>query len=84
MRLADRVLIAATRMAAEEEGALSLDDALLRRLDPGPLDLVRSIEIAPLVAREMAEPLGWTRQQMEAQIEAFRHGASGDLTAARG
>ncbi len=84
VRLAERVLIAAARMAAEEEGALSLDDALLRRLDPGALDLERAIEIAPLVAREMAEPLGWTRQQMEAQVEAFRQGATGDLTAARG
>lgn len=82
--LAERLLIAEARLAAAEEGALSLDDVLLRRLEPGPLDLERAIEIAPLVASEVADVLGWTRAQMESQIEAFRRGARTDLEAARG
>lgn len=84
LALDERVLIAQTRLAATEEGALALDDVLLRRIEPGPLDLERSVEIAPLVAREMADLLGWTREQTEAQVEAFRRGAAADLEAARG
>lgn len=84
VELGERLLIAGARMAVAEEGALSLDDVLLRRLHPGPLDLEQTLEIAPLVAREIADPLGWTREQMGSQLEIYRQRAFGDLVAARG
>lgn len=84
VELAERLAIAQARLAAEAELALTLDDVLLRRMDPGPLDLVRCVQLAPVVARAMAEPLGWNREQMEGQIEAFRAGVEEELRAARG
>lgn len=80
----ERILRAQATLAAEEEGALSLDDILLRRVDPGLLDLVRCWHQAPLVAREVAEPLGWSREHMESQVEAFRRGIEEELRATRG
>ena len=84
MPLAERLPIAQTTLAAEEELALSLDDVLLRRIDPGPLDLVRCWRQAPRIAKELAGALGWTRDQMEGQVRAFRRGVEEELLAARG
>lgn len=84
VELEERITIAQSRLAVEQELALTLDDALLRRMDPGPLDLVRCWELAPTVAKEMAEHLGWSRDQMERQIADFRRGVEEDLRTARG
>ncbi len=82
--LDERIALAQAKLAVEEEGALALDDVLLRRMDPGPLDLERCLRLARPVAAEIAGPLGWSRAQMEAQVEAFRDAAKSDLLAARG
>ena len=84
VELEARLVIAQARLAVAEELALSLDDVLLRRLDPGPLDLVECWRLAPDVAKELAEPLGWSRDQMDTQIEDFRRSVERDLRAARG
>jgi glycerol-3-phosphate dehydrogenase len=79
-----RVVLAQARLAVEEEHALSLDDVLLRRIAPGALDLEACRELAEPVAREMADLLGWSRDELDGQVEAFRQGAAADLGAARG
>jgi glycerol-3-phosphate dehydrogenase len=79
-----RVVLAQARLAVEEEHALSLDDVLLRRIAPGALDLEACRELAEPVAREMADLLGWSRDELDGQVEAFRQGAAAALGAARG
>ena len=84
VELTERIVLAEARLAVEAELALSLDDVLLRRLYPGPLDLVRCWELSRTVAKEVAEALGWNRSQMEEQIGDFRRGVEDELRSARG
>jgi glycerol-3-phosphate dehydrogenase len=73
---------AQVEMAIEEEWALSLDDLLLRRIGPGPLDLGHCLEIAPIVARIMARELGWSESEVARELDEFRSEARRDLEAA--
>lgn len=68
--------------AVEQEWALSLDDLLLRRLEPGPLDLKECWREAPAAALEFGERLGWSSKQAAEAAAQFRDGIERDLTAA--
>ncbi len=86
--LAARVDDAATLLAgqiavaAEAEWCLALDDLLLRRLAPGPLDLYACLKSAPQAAELLGERLGWTVDERKQQLAAFHQGVTGDLQSA--
>lgn len=69
-------------MAVAREWALSLDDLLLRRLEPGPLDLVQCWREAPAAARELGIRLDWSDQEAEQAAAELRDGIARDLDAA--
>lgn len=69
-------------MAVDSEWALGLDDLLLRRLQPGPLDLKACWREAPEAARELGRRLGWTDADIESQATELRDGIGWDLEAA--
>ncbi|MFQ5524770.1 MAG: FAD-dependent oxidoreductase [Thermoanaerobaculia bacterium] len=69
-------------MAVEDEWALSLDDLLLRRLEPGPLDLKACWSEAPAAAHELGSRLGWTDDEIRHQAAELRGGIERDLEAA--
>ena len=64
-------LLAQADLALEEELALTLDDLLSRRL---PL-LLRArdqgVAVAPKLADRMAQKLGWSAAQRQAQLDAY-------------
>ena len=68
--------------AVEDEWALGLDDLLLRRLEPGPLDLKACWREAPEAARELGTYLAWSDDEVESQAAEFRDGIERDLEAA--
>lgn len=81
--LADaRLRRAQIAMAVEREWALSLDDLLLRRLEPGPLDLAQCWREAPAAARELGTRLDWSDHDIEEAAAGFRDGIERDLEAA--
>jgi glycerol-3-phosphate dehydrogenase len=59
-----------TRRAVREEMALHLDDAVLRRLDLGTAGPAEPAEVA-IVARVMAEELGWNPERRGAEEDAL-------------
>jgi len=69
-------------MAVAQESVLSLDDLLLRRLEPGTLDLKQCWRDAPSAARELGPHLDWTDQEIQHATEELRDGISRDLSAA--
>jgi glycerol-3-phosphate dehydrogenase len=69
-------------LAIEEEWALCLDDLLLRRIGPGPLDLRFCWRVAPRAARQMGARLGWSESEIEREIVELRRGIERDLSAA--
>jgi glycerol-3-phosphate dehydrogenase len=75
-------LRAQVRLAVEEEWALGLDDLLLRRLGPGPLDLRACHAQAGRAAALLAEALGWTAAERDHHLQEFRSGVESDLVAA--
>lgn len=79
---ADALLAARIGHAVEAEWALSLDDLLLRRLPPGPLDLPACAATAGPVAAHLEGLLGWSRGETEAQIEELRARIDAELGAA--
>lgn len=62
----------AVHLAAEEEWALSLDDVLLRRILPGPLDLRMCLDQIPAAAEALAPLLAWDDAQTGEQIAHAR------------
>jgi glycerol-3-phosphate dehydrogenase len=76
------LLEAQVEMAIEEEWALSLDDLLMRRIGPGPLDLGQCLEIAPRASLIMARELGWSEAERARELDEFRAEAARDLRAA--
>ncbi len=69
-------------MAVKKEWALSLDDLMLRRLEPGPLDLRHCWSEAPSAARELGSHLCWSDRDIERAAAEFRAGVERELTAA--
>lgn len=69
-------------MAVKREWALSLDDLLLRRLEPGPLDLKQCWREAPAAARELGSHLAWSDQEVTRAAAELRDGITRDLGAA--
>ncbi len=69
--LEERILRAQLELAVAEEWACSLDDVLLRRLLPGPLNLRLTARLAPWAADVMTAELGWTRQERQRHLEEF-------------
>lgn len=69
-------------MAVKKEWALSLDDLMLRRLEPGPLDLKHCWREAPAAARELGSHLDWSDQDIEQAATELRDGIARDLSAA--
>ncbi len=69
-------------MAVEDEWALGLDDLLLRRLEPGPLDLKACWREAPDAARELGSHLGWSEGETNHAASDLRGGIERDLAAA--
>ncbi len=69
-------------MAVKREWALSLDDLMLRRLEPGALDLKHCWREAPATARELGSHLGWTGEDIEQAAAELRDGIARDLSAA--
>jgi glycerol-3-phosphate dehydrogenase len=67
---------------AGDDWALALDDLLLRRREPGALDLPACLAAASEAAAEMGEKLGWSEAERAAQVEGFRALVEGELAAA--
>lgn len=61
--------------AVEQEGALSLDDVLARRLRLAPELRDRGAAIAPRVADLVGDALGWAPDRRRAEVEAYLVGA---------
>lgn len=76
------LLAAQVNLAATEEWALALDDVLLRRLAPGPLDLPACVALAPRVAELLGARLGWSREQRAEQVQEFARRVVVEMTAA--
>lgn len=76
--LADRIvpdlpyIMAEVVYACRHEMAITLDDALTRRLHVNFEDWSRGVEPAPRVAQVMARALGWTPREAEAQVAQYR------------
>ncbi len=68
--------------AVEEEWALGLDDLLLRRLEPGPLDLKQCWQEAPAAAHRLGTLLDWSEDEIATQTAEFRSEIETDLGAA--
>jgi glycerol-3-phosphate dehydrogenase len=78
----EALLAAQVQLACEEEWALTLDDVLLRRLAPGPLDLPTCVALAPKAAELLAHHLGWSAEEKAAQVSSFTALVERELTAA--
>lgn len=71
---ADDYLEAEIVYAASHEGALHLDDVLVRRTRISIEAWDRGVEAAPVAARLMGEVLGWTDEQVQNEIANYlRH-----------
>lgn len=64
-------VVAQVERAVEDEWALTLGDVLLRRTTLG-LGEGQALDCVDLVARHMAELMGWDATAQRAQIEAYR------------
>lgn len=69
---AERYLLAEARYAVTHEGALHLDDVITRRTRIAIETHHRGLDSAPAIARVMAEYLGWTPEQEEAELAHYR------------
>lgn len=71
---ADDYIEAEIVYAASHEGALHLDDVLVRRTRISIEAWDRGVEAAPIAARLMGEVLGWTDEQVQHEIANYlRH-----------
>jgi glycerol-3-phosphate dehydrogenase len=69
---AEGYLAAETVYAASSEGALHLDDVLVRRTRIAIETADRGLAAADPVSRHMAAVLGWPEEQRLAEVEAYR------------
>jgi glycerol-3-phosphate dehydrogenase len=65
--------------AVREESALTLEDVLSRRTRALLLDRSATLRAAPVVARLIAPGLGWTNDEVDAQVAAFRRVVDAEL-----
>ncbi len=68
---ADDYLMVEALYAATDEGAMHLEDVLTRRTRISIETWDRGLAAARPVAELIAEPLGWTREQTESEIEHY-------------
>lgn len=80
--LEERVLRAQIELAVDEEWALTLDDLLLRRLLPGPLNLRLTSLLASWAAEVLAGRLGWSAPETTLHLEEFLAGVAEEFRAA--
>ncbi len=69
---AERYLLAEARYAVTHEGALHLDDVITRRTRIAIETHHRGLDSAAAIARVMADYLGWTPEQEEAELAHYR------------
>jgi glycerol-3-phosphate dehydrogenase len=69
---AEAYLAAEAVYAASHEGALHLDDVLVRRTRIAMEAADRGLAAATPVAEHLATVLGWTEEQRAAEVEAYR------------
>ncbi|WP_051457674.1 glycerol-3-phosphate dehydrogenase/oxidase [Microbispora sp. ATCC PTA-5024] len=69
--------------AASHEGALHLEDVLVRRTRVFMEERDRGLAAAPEVAALVAPVLGWDDDRVRAEIDAYRRGVEADLAAQR-
>jgi glycerol-3-phosphate dehydrogenase len=58
--------------AVRHEMATTLDDVLCRRTRAHLFDRAASLSAAPAVAALMGEELGWSHEEIERQLDAYR------------
>jgi len=80
--LDEAIFEACLALAVEEEWALSLDDLLLRRLLPGPLDLRTCLQAAESAAQRVSDALEWDAAAQRGQVEGFHDLVGQELTVA--
>jgi glycerol-3-phosphate dehydrogenase len=80
--LEERVLRAQIELAVDEEWALTLDDVLLRRLLPGPLNLRLSASLAPWAAGVLASRLAWSAAETRLHLREFSVGIAEEFRVA--
>src|SRR5690606_36113204 len=68
---ADDYLEAEVVYAATHEGALHLDDVLVRRTRISIESWDRGVEAAPVAARLMGEVLGWSEAEVQHEIAGY-------------
>jgi glycerol-3-phosphate dehydrogenase len=69
---ADDYLAVEAVYAATHEGAQHLEDVLTRRTRISIESFDRGVAAAPVVARLMAGPLGWTEEQVEREVANYQ------------
>ncbi len=77
--LEETVLRAQIALAAREEWAWTLDDLLLRRLLPGPLNLRLAAALAPWAAEALGDELAWSLAERAQQLQSFRKGLEAEF-----
>jgi glycerol-3-phosphate dehydrogenase len=78
---AEEYLAAEAVYAASSEGALHLDDVLVRRTRIAMEAADRGLAAADPVSRHLAAVLGWTEDQRLAEVEAYRSRVQAERTA---
>jgi glycerol-3-phosphate dehydrogenase len=78
---AEQYLAAEAVYAASHEGALHLDDVLVRRTRIAIEAADRGLAAADPVSEHLATVLGWTEEQRAAEVEAYRARVQAERTA---
>jgi len=78
---ADAYLKAEVVYAAREEGAMHLEDVLVRRTHINFEVQDRGAEAAPVVADLMAKELGWSDEQRQSELDAYLKRVEAELKA---
>jgi glycerol-3-phosphate dehydrogenase len=68
-------ILAQVQYAVEQEGALTIEDFLLRRSAVG-LGPCQGLDALDLVVGEMGRLLGWTNAELQRQVDAYRSQAA--------
>jgi glycerol-3-phosphate dehydrogenase len=78
---ADTYLKAEVVYSAREEGAMHLEDLLVRRTHINFEFQDRGVEAAPVVADLMAKELGWSDEQRQTELDAYLQRVEAELKA---
>jgi glycerol-3-phosphate dehydrogenase len=78
---ADAYLKAEVVYSAREEGAMHLEDVLVRRTHINFEVQDRGVEAAPVVADLMAKELGWSDEQRQTELDAYLKRVEAELKA---